>query len=206
MALLLAGCSTGYRRAAPATATATATAGPAVTASPAGPASVDVDGDGRPDPVTIVEDGPRTSPAWRWGVRVALSSRGPRTLWSGCCAMDGQELGPAGDVDGDGRAEVSGSDGATATTRGWFLATLSGDRLVRVTGPALATGLGEGGREVSWSCVPGGIVMTSVVFQGTAGTRTYYRLDGTRLVRVRTVHDRWGGGVARPPEYGAFSC
>jgi hypothetical protein len=173
--------------------------------TPEPPPAGDVDGDGRPDAVTIVERGSRDSDAWRWGLRVRMSRLGTRTLWRDCCAMNGQEVGTVADVDGDGHAEVAASDGASATARGWFLVTLRQDRLVYVTGPALLTGL-ESGAERSWSCAGGGIVVTAAAFQGTTGTRTYYRLAGTALVRTRQVRDTWGGATARPAVYDAAFC
>jgi hypothetical protein len=197
----VAACSPGHRAAAPTTPAPTTapTTAPAPTIAPPAEPAGDVDGDGRLDAVTIVESGGRESAAWRWGVRVALSRLGTQTVWRACCAMDGQELGAVADLDGDGRAEVAASDGATATERGWFLLTLREGRLVVVRGPELSSGVTR-----SWSCAEPGLVVTAAAFQGTTGTRTYYRLSGGALVRTRVVHDRWT--TARPPVYEAFGC
>jgi hypothetical protein len=207
----VAACSPGHRAGAPAgltTPAPTAPTTPAPTTAPAPAAaspapSGDVDGDGRPDAVTIVENGSRESDGWRWGVRVALSRLGTQTVWRACCAMAGQEIGAVADVDGDGRAEVAASDGATATGRGWFLLTLRDRRLEAVRGPALWSGLRDDA-ESGWSCAEPGLVVTAAAFHGTTGTRTYYRLSGGALVRTRVVHDRWT--TTRPAVYAAFGC
>lgn len=202
----VAACSPGHRTAAPTTpapATTEPMKAPAPSTAPPAEPSGDVDGDGRVDVVTIVESGSRESGGWRWGVRVALSRLGTQTVWRACCAMDGQEIGAVADIDGDGRAEVAASDGATATARGWFLLTLRAGRLVVVRGPDLSSGLHDGA-ERGWSCAEPGLVVTAAAFQGTTGTRTYYRLSGGALVRTRVVHDRWT--TTRPPVYAAFGC
>lgn len=212
---LAVGCSEGYSRVttaprASAQPTATPVVDPALGVSeetaepePAPPPPPDVDGDGRPDVVTTVTSGDQNGTDWRWGLRVAMTSRGTQTVWNECCP-DGQQYEVVGDVDGDRDVELAGLYGTTATASGWFLVTVHGGRLTVVDGPELSRGLAEGG-ETTWSCVPEGIVVASAVFQGTTGTRTYYRLDGARLVRTRQMRDRWGNGVARPPEYASVA-
>lgn len=173
------------------------------------PPTTDVDGDGLPDFFATVETPDRSSESWRWGVRVTMSRLGGQTLSSDCCTNEGQDAQAVGDVDGDGDEELAGSDGASAVARSWFLVTLHRGRLAKVSGPELWTGLAGLG-QTTWSCVAGGgivvaeMTVTASFEPGTSGKRTFYRLDGTRLVRTRTVRDRWGNGVPRPADYDRF--
>ena len=207
--VLAAGCSDGYSRVTAEPSPVAPTVDPDLGVpeeppepEPSPPPMPDVDGDGRRDEVTTVTSGSQDGTDWRWGLRVAMTSRGTQTVWSECCP-DGQQFEVVGDVDGDGDVELAGLYGTTATASGWSLVTVHEGRLTTVDGPELSRGIAEGG-ETLWSCDPGGIVVATAVFQGTTGTRTYYRLDGARLVRTRQVRDRWGGGVARPPEYDRY--
>jgi hypothetical protein len=205
--LALVACSPGYqqaRQAPPSSPAITVEATPSEEPEPSpaeeSPPTGDVDGDGRAETVVLQRSPANSAGEWRWGV-VA----GRYAYWAGYGEdnNEGQQYGPVTDLDGDGRDEVLVSPGTTATAAGWIVLTLRGDRLVPVSGPELWTGLADGAvRTVA--CDGGGLVVLSAVFEGTAGTRTYYRLDGTRLVRTRTERDAWGNGVPRPPAYDGY--
>ncbi|HEV2889647.1 MAG TPA: VCBS repeat-containing protein [Frankiaceae bacterium] len=174
---------------------------------------VDVDGDGREDRVRVVRQGEPMSDAFRWGVEVRFGNGSTGTYLDPCCGNEGQSLGPIVDFDGDGDLEIAVSPGSTASSTGWRLLTLRDGELAQVEGPDLLQGWDAAG-EHSWGCAErGGLVVATAALdmatmkQGTTGTRTYYRLEGTRLVEAETVTDTWGDGGARPREYDyGFFC
>jgi hypothetical protein len=211
--------------AAPATPTATGPAtGPATAAATGGPdgnvvafgstASGDVDGDGRFDTVSLVHPPvPQTSPRWRWGVRAALSRYGTQTVWQpyGTDSNEAQALGGVEDMNGDGYAEIVASGGGTAFGRSFELAVVVGGRLAWVTNGAQHaffrseqrpdhTDSGFGCAELA-AASPGRElyqVDTASTDGGATwqGTRTLYRLNGSRLERVGTQTKTWHGAAA----------
>lgn len=211
--LLLTACSDGVgRRAAltesplPATPTAAPTPTPSptptgeVTVDHAGTLRGDVDGDGRDDVVTIVEDGPRDDPTWRFGVRAALTSLGTRTAWAaeGAGGNDGQELTGLHDVDGDGRAEISVLLGTSASAGLYALVSVVGDRLVLVDNADLWAGRAEGLR--GWGCADNRVYTTDA--RRDRGTITYYRLAEGRLAKTSSETVRWPAGSTPPEPFG----
>jgi hypothetical protein len=223
--LALAACSPGLRRdaaptTAPPTTAAPATSSPAPSATPAPEARLvvvehvtgDVDGDGRGDTVELVESLPdRAAPRWRWGVRARMTTAGTSTVWHdyGAEGNEGQTLRPVADVDGDGRGEVVVSPGTSAYSIYYELVTLAGARLVRVAGPPLTVeGLPD--HLAGWGCARRLVfVATGTSADGGrtfTGTRTYYRLAGTRLVRTERRTDRWRTARAAPREYASEGC
>lgn len=160
----------------------------------------DVDGDGTPDTATLVSEGVQADDTWRFGVRVVLSARGTRTAWEdyGVGGNDGQDLIGAGDVDGDGRAEVGVAVGTTVSATISELVTLAGDRLVLLRAPELWTGQQDGLR--GWGCADGLLYVT--VARRAEGTVTYYRLADGRFARVRAETVRWRAGETPPAPFG----
>jgi hypothetical protein len=173
---------------------------PAPSPSPTGGTAGDVDGDGRPDTATVVESGPRGDPDWRFGVRVAMTTAGPRTAWAtpGAGGNDGQSVEGYADVNADGRAEVVVQVGTTASAGLSQLVTLAGDRLVLVETYDLWAGLVEGG-EGGWGCADGQLY--TVVAGETGGTVTWFRLDGDRLVETGREEKEWAAGATRPSPF-----
>ncbi|HVF06025.1 MAG TPA: hypothetical protein VNA20_14385 [Frankiaceae bacterium] len=183
---------------------------PPATASPApvaaeGPALVaDVDGDGAPDRVALVESGDRAADTWRFGVRVLLATGAERVAWypPGEGFNDAQEVAGSADVDGDGAAEVAVLLGTTVSARHYGLVTLAGDRLTVVPGTLQAERVP--GRTRSWGCRDGRVHRLTVHREGDRfrGALRYYRLTAGRLVADGTATRTWSATRRPPPGYG----
>lgn len=182
----------------------TPTASPAPVAARHG----DVDGDGRVDRVTLVEDGDRAAATWRWGVEAVLTSGRTVTAWrpEGAEANESQDVAGVFDVDRDGRAEVVVRAGATASSTGYLLLTLLGTDLRWVEGADGEPFFLEIGGDPNvamhlWGCAdlddsPGWEVFTlSNTLDGhrRAEERVVHALRHARLVELRTESGPFAG-------------
>lgn len=229
-ALLLAGAACGGNDPGPAASSAPPTTAPvttpapttttSATAPPADATTGDMDGDRKPDRATIVESGTdRTASTWRWGLRVALTGGGSKTLWNdyGAESNEGQSITGFADLDEDGRLEVVVQPGSTATSAFQVFATLVDGELVWVTlggerfdveesdSPELR---GFGCAEVASGSAGRELVVVTVAetADGRKGTRVAYTLRRGALTRVGRDTATWAAAETPPPGYVIDRC
>jgi hypothetical protein len=166
------------------------------------PLMVDVDGDGRPEPVTMVESGPRGDPGWRYGVRAEMTTAGAQTAWApaGSGGNPGRALAGSADVNADGRYEVAVRVGRTGAATLHALVTFDGSRLVLLD---LDLWTGRVNDEVNgWYCADGLLHTTEAGER--EGARLTRRLAGDRFEFVVPRRTRqWPAGTTPPPPFGA---
>ncbi|HWL37893.1 MAG TPA: VCBS repeat-containing protein [Frankiaceae bacterium] len=230
VALLLASAACGGNDPTPAASSAPPTTAPATTpapttttsatAPPADATAGDMDGDRKPDTVTIVESGKdRTASTWRWGLRVALTGGGTKTLWNdyGVESQEGQSVTGFADLDEDGRLEVVVQAGSTATSAGQVIATLVDGELVWLTlrGERFTVEESEVPEERGFGCadvVPGspGRELVVITIDETAtehqGAREAYALRRGELTRVGRDTATWAAAETPPTGYVLDRC
>jgi hypothetical protein len=191
---------------------------PGTPADVSGPAYGDVDGDREYDRIVLVEQGQRSMPNWRWGVRVESKSTGNQIAWrpEGELSNEGQRIAGVVDLDLDGRAEVVVNAGSSATSTGYLTLTVVGTKLVwlHLQGETDSYYLeaGEIAGTRGWGCADGRsdfpgreVYVVEVTADGDRrlGTRTYYSLLHGALVKRGSTQASWGENESPPSGYEA---